>query len=269
MAEDKICAVDATWLLHRAHHSKSPHQVTMIVNWICGYVISTRSTHLAVCFDTGKSFRYDLYKDYKANRHKLIVNEPTPVAHPHDYYEELVRTLENLRIPVVTRLRMEADDLLATIGKQAPRSVLVTKDKDQLQCISETCDVLQPGVMGNPDVLLTLKSFQADRGLTPAQFLDVQTLMGDKVDNIPQLITPAKARNIVLQHGSVKAWINSADTPDKELLSRVLLNRKLVKMLTDCIPGFDMRDFVIPKGQSTKIVKYQEMVNSKKSLFGF
>lgn len=272
MADEKICGVDATWLLHRAHHSKSPHQVTMIVNWICTYVMQTRSTHMAVCFDTGKSFRYDLFKDYKANRHKLEAGEEPPTSDAGDYYDELRTTLDILRIPVVTKRGMEADDLLATIGACADNSVLVSKDKDQLQCLTGDCSILQPGVMGNPDVFIDLKSFKAGWGMTPAQFLDVQTLMGDATDNIPALLTPAVAKRLVLKYGSIKAWMNSGkEPPTQNFVKKMVLNRKLVKMLTGCF-DFDMDKFKIPKRPSspTKIDKYMELVNSvgKKSLFG-
>lgn len=272
MIQEKICAIDATWLMHRAHNTMSAQKVTMIVNWICGYVMQTRSTHLAACFDTGKSFRYGLYKEYKANRHKLADGEDPPTSNANDYYTELRATLEMLRIPVVSKLGLEADDILATIGAQASCSVLVSKDKDQLQGLSKTCSIMQPGVMGNLDVFINLPTFVKSRGITPAQFLDIQTLMGDKTDNIPELLTPAVARKLVLKHGSIKAWMNSGATPPtREFVQRMQLNRKLVKMLTDCVP-FDMSKFKIPSGPTapTKILKYLEMVNSvgKKSLFG-
>lgn len=233
---------------------------------------------MAVCFDTGKSFRYGLFKDYKANRHKGVevtyddAEAGAPSGEASDYFDELVSTLQMLNIPVVVKPTLEADDLLATIGFQAPRSVLVSKDKDQLQGITANCSILQPGVQGNPDVLVDLQSFKAGWNMTPAQFLDVQTLMGDKTDNIPQLVTPAVAKKRILKYGSIKGWLASGEEPpDQTLLDALKLNRKLVRMLTDCFE-FDMALFKIPKApkKPTKISKYMELVNSvgKKSLFG-
>ena len=96
--------------------------------------------------------------------------------------------------------------------------------------------------------------------------------MGDKTDNIPPLLTPAVAKKLVLKYGSIKAWMNSGkEPPTREFIQRMQLNRKLVKMLTNCFE-FDMDKFKIPLAPRTptKISKYLEMVNSvgKKSLFG-
>lgn len=225
---------------------------------------------MAVCLDYGKSFRYDLYEAYKASRDKTGADEgPRPADHPYAYFDELVVTMEKLNIPVVYKKRMEADDLLATIGHHARKSVLVSKDKDQFQCLSATCEILQPGVQGQPDKLYTVESFTKEFRLTPKQYLDYQTLIGDKIDNIPALYTPAVARVLILGHGSLVNYLRKTKLTLKEV-EAVNLNRKLVKMRTDCFE-FDISMYRVPKApkRATKNTKYMEMIGSvgKKSLF--
>ena len=112
---------------------------------------------------------------------------------------------------------------------------MLTRDKDNLQCITDECNVIRPGVSGIPDVRIGYEELANEYyGFTPAQYLDFQTLLGDKVDNIPKILTPAKAAKTVLEYGSLKAWLERNPDFIEEHGEALMLNRKLVRLVTDC-----------------------------------
>ena len=137
-------------------------------------------SHLAVIFDhSGKSFRNDLYDQYKANR------PPAP--------EDLVPQFPLIRdatrafgVPCIELENYEADDLIATYTRQArdagARVTIVSSDKDLMQLIED----------GQVTLFDTMKNKRIDSegvrekfGVTPDKVIEVQALIGDSVDNVP------------------------------------------------------------------------------------
>lgn len=266
----RIVAVDGTWLMHRAFHVRPSAVPYMVFGWICRFAVTRRATHIVACFDSGRSFRHDIYDGYKANR-----GESSPIK---EYTPVLSSMLAKANIGAIYGDTFEADDLLATIGnfptlRQAGldcKVELVTPDKDNLQCITEFCQVLRPGVSGKPDVLWGLDKLASEMyGLLPRQYLDLQTLFGDKTDCIPQLMTPAKASRIIKEHGSLMAYLKADEafaSKNAEALNR---NRKLVKLLKGCV-DFEPEHFQVAKiksGLDFKSDWYSQLTSSKKSLF--
>ena len=134
--------------------------------------------------------------------------------------------------------RYEADDVLATAGHQGEKYfkevLLGTPDKDNLQCITEKCKILKIGVSKNPDKIIGLPELYADHGFTPAQFLDFQTLIGDKTDNVVGVTTPAPAKKMILEYGSLKEWLMRNPDYVEENGKVLMRTRKLVKLVKDC-----------------------------------
>jgi DNA polymerase I len=269
----KIVAIDATWLMHRAYHVRPVSVPYMVFNWICRFAVERKATHLVACFDSGRSFRHDIYDQYKSNR-----GEDSPVS---AYRPALEALLTKANIGFILGGVHEADDLLATIGHSAlmisifghdVKAELVTPDKDNLQCITQSCRVLRPGVSGNPDVLWDLAKLASEvHGFLPRQYLDWQTLIGDGVDTIPQIVTPGKAAKLILKHGSLKQYLESEEssnlvaTYEKEIRR----NRKLVKLLTNCFE-FDPELYKVSEvkpGLDFRSEWYAHLTTKRKSLF--
>lgn len=127
----------------------------------------------------GKNFRHDIYPLYKANR------DATP--------EDLIRQMEPIE-RMVAALGMslevsdgcEADDCIASLAARLSKErpvVIVSGDKDLKQCLGPNIFMWDPAF--KEEKLLTSDQFTKESGLTPAQWADVQALVGDTSDNIP------------------------------------------------------------------------------------
>ena len=139
----------------------------------------TAATHIAVIFDAGAhTFRNDLYDQYKANRPPL----------PEDLRPQFPLTRDATRAFNVACIEMdgyEADDIMATLAVQAQAAgggcTIISSDKDLMQMIGPGIDMFDP--MKNktigPDEVF--EKF----GVDPGRVVDVQSLAGDGVDNVP------------------------------------------------------------------------------------
>lgn len=142
-----------------------------------------RPDYLAVSFDLGRTFRDDLYSDYKGTREKM----PDDL---HAQIERIKQVVATLAIPVLTAEGYEADDVLGTVAAQAAQTgvevVILTGDRDLLQLVTERVRVRLPGrTARDPDTLYTPALVQEKFGVTPDQFVDYKALIGDASDNIP------------------------------------------------------------------------------------
>lgn len=138
--------------------------------------------YLAVVFDTGKTFRDEIYPDYKATREKM----------PDDLrpqIERIRRLIDTFNIPRLERDGYEADDVLGSVAKSAIEQGLGVKiftgDRDLLQLVNERVIVNLPGrsLADAKDYLSADVKESLD--VRPDQVIDYKALMGDSSDNIP------------------------------------------------------------------------------------
>ncbi len=184
-------------------------------------------THLAVILDaSGKSFRNDIYPEYKANR-------PPP---PEDLVPQfpLIRdATKAFSLPCIEELGLEADDLIASYARAAQDKgwdvTIVSSDKDLMQLISEKHG---PNGPARIDMLDTMKNqrIYTDEvhekfGVAPDLVGDVLALMGDSVDNVPGIygIGPKTASKLIAEHGSLAAALDYAPEMKKSKLKERLL----------------------------------------------
>ena len=244
---DKLLLVDGNSLLYRAyfafggggvslsHDGRPTHATYGFLNMLTRAIVDITPTHLAVCFDMrGKTFRHDLYSDYKATR------KPTP----EDLIAQLADTreiLSELGIAVVQKQGFEADDLIGALSKRMP-SIILTADKDAFQLIRDGVELAltKSGVT-------TLDIWNESRvtreiGLTPTQMIDLKAIMGDASDNIPGAkgIGEKGATALVTQFGNVAKIYENLDSikgalkqklQDSE--SQVMLSLQLAKINCD------------------------------------
>jgi DNA polymerase-1 len=254
----RTLGVDGNWVLHRAFHTqnyeaKDPGAIILrnFVSIVSKDALNARATRVLVGFDGSRIFRHKLYPEYKANR-------PTPAdgRSPYDYLEGLLQYLGECGIPYRQHHKYEADDLMCTLKHVSEGPVWISsKDKDSYQYVDERVTLIDSTAKPEPRIL-RYKDIERVFGVRPELALDLQTLIGDTMDNVPQLMSRAKAVKGLKEWGSLKKWM-SGDREVNKILSKskdqLILNRKLVKLVKD-IPDVEAS---VPKWNSSK-----EMPNS-------
>ncbi len=141
-----------------------------------------RPEYLAVAFDTGKTFRNDIFPEYKATRAKM----------PDDLRNQIERIrqiIDAFDIPRLEKEGAEADDVLGTIARQAVEKGLgvkiITGDRDLLQLVSDRVIVNLPGRSMADAKDYTENEVIDKMGVPPNKVIELKGLMGDPSDNIP------------------------------------------------------------------------------------
>ncbi len=214
-----LILVDGSSYLYRAFHvpnlqhlSTSSGQPTGaiygVVNMLNKLLNDERPKHMAVVFDAkGKTFRHDMYKDYKANR-------PPMPEELQQQIEPLHNIVQALGLPLILEPGVEADDVIGTLAKRAAeqgRQVLVsTGDKDMAQLVNDHVTLVNTMTNTKMDASGVKKKF----GVTPSQIIDYLTLTGDKSDNIPGVpsVGPKTAAKWLNEHESLDGVIENSDT---------------------------------------------------------
>ena len=140
-------------------------------------------THVAVAFDTSApTFRHERYSNYKAGR-------PPMPDELRQQFPLVKRILKSFKIPYVEKDRWEADDLIGTMSRVATEAgmdtLVVTGDRDELQLVSDTVNVLMYSGFGNTKVYGIDEFRDRYAGLMPSSLPDIKALQGDPSDNIP------------------------------------------------------------------------------------
>ncbi len=223
-------------------------------------------THLAVILDaSSKSFRNEIYDQYKANR-------PPP---PEDLVPQFPLIRDATRafsLPCIEVLGFEADDLIASYARAATERgwdvTIVSSDKDLMQLIGKCSDKADGSGGGCIDMLDTMKNLRIDVpeviekfGVVPELVGDVLALMGDSVDNVPGIrgIGPKTATKLIQEHGNLEAALAAAPEMKAGKLRESLieqadmarLSRVLVQLKEDCELPMPLDDFKlgqIPQG---------------------
>jgi DNA polymerase I len=138
--------------------------------------------YLAVSFDLGRTFRDDLFPEYKGTRDKM----PDELSVQIDRIQEVVRIF---KIPILTAENFEADDVLGTAARLAVEAgadvKIITGDRDLLQLATEHITINLAGQKLSEAKDYGPAEVQARYGLNPQQFIHFKALVGDKSDNIP------------------------------------------------------------------------------------
>ena len=223
--EKRLYLIDGYGFVFRAYHSirelNAPDGTP--VNAVYGFtnmllklrqrVRPNNGDYMLVVFDAGrKTFRNEIYSDYKANR---------PPA-PEDLVPQfpLVReAAEAIGLPTATIEGYEADDIIATCAlqgkEQGMKVTIVSSDKDLMQLVDD--DIHMFDAMKDKDI--NPKEVEEKFGVMPEKVLDVLALMGDSSDNIPGVpgIGPKTAAELLNQFGNLDEVLAQAETiPQKK-----------------------------------------------------
>jgi len=206
---------------------------------------------IAVCFDLGRpAYRHDVYAGYKANRR----------TSPDEFSSQmpLVReVLSALRIPVVEVAGYEADDVIATLVREARDEELpvlvVTGDRDNLQLIDDEHDVrVMMTRRGITDTAIYDEAAVTERyGVPPERYIDLAALRGDPSDNLPGVpgVGDKTATKLVQTYGGAEEVVAHADEQRGKLRENllahgddVLRNKQLMRLRDDVPLPVGVRD---------------------------
>jgi DNA polymerase-1 len=199
-----------------------------------------KPTHIAVAFDVSRrSFRSEKYADYKANR----ASSPADFAGQVSLAKEV---LAALRIPVVEQEGYEADDVIATLARQARdagMAVLIsTGDRDAFQLVDPNVTVLY-AIRGVSELArMDPAAVGAKYGVPPERYRDLAALVGETSDNLPGVpgVGPKTAAKWITQYGSLDGLVARVDEIKgkageslREHLADVLRNYEINRLIDD------------------------------------
>ncbi|TWU18017.1 5'-3' exonuclease [Allorhodopirellula heiligendammensis] len=224
--------IDGNNMVHRDFHATKDNPgrfVPGIERRIAAIRELWKPIEIVVAFDSGRTFRHDLFAGYKAGR--------TPAPEVADCLERAMALLLDLCVPCVAATGFEADDVIATLARRATlleqRAVIVSADKDLHQCIVPG-SVTQVTAMRRSGSALDCDVINADRlqakyGVTPAQWVDYRVMIGDKSDGIDGIkgVGPATAREILKHHAGLDEFFRREE--GQFLTAKEKAGRRLVK----------------------------------------
>lgn len=177
--------------------------------------------YLAVAFDPPKkSFRFDIYKEYKANRAKM----PDDLKSQIEEIKNLVATLD---IPVLINNKYEADDVLGTIANNYAADdlevVLVTGDKDAYQLIEDNVSIYANTKGISEHIIYDANKVKEKLGITPDQVIDYMAMVGDTSDNVPGIkgIGAKTAEKLISEYGSLDNIYKNIDQIKGKLKEKI------------------------------------------------
>ena len=244
---ETLYIIDGYSQFFRAYYARRPYQTSPVTGeptkLVAGFadilmslIRNESPTWLAVALDVSGdkgTFRSQIDAEYKGNREKA----------PDDFGPQVDRCfqmLDLLDIPMIGIEGVEADDVIATIARRISGQAgdvnvrIISSDKDLTQVINDKVELFDPskGVRTPSDVF----KFE---GVEPHHVLDILSLMGDSVDNIPGIpgIGPKTAAKLILQYGDIEGIYEHIEemTPKRREnleggFERLEMNRKLVRL---------------------------------------
>jgi DNA polymerase-1 len=251
MAQKRLLLIDGHSMAYRAFFALPAENFTTAqgqhTNAIYGFATmlisllkDEKPTHVAVAFDVSrKTFRTDIFPDYKANRAKT----PDEFRSQMSFLNDLVK---GFGITQFALEGYEADDLIATITKQAEREgaevLICTGDRDSFQLVTNKTTVLYPKRGVSEMARMTPEAVQEKYGMSPDQYPDFAALRGDPSDNLPSIpgVGEKTAAKWIVEYGSLQELISNVDKVGgkvgqslRENINDVIRNRELTQLIHD------------------------------------
>lgn len=238
----KLVLIDGHSILHRAFYGVQDltnargfhtNAIYGFLNIMFKFLEEEKPDFLAVAFDVhAPTFRHEMYEAYKGTRKPMPeeLREQVPV---------MKEVLKAMKIVIVEKAGLEADDILGTLAKNAQSQgmevTLISGDRDLLQIADEHIKIRIPKTkMGKTEVEdYYPEDVKAAYQVTPLQFIDLKALMGDTADNIPGVpkVGLKTATELMIEYGSLENIYAHVDEISKKSIRESLIqNRELADL---------------------------------------
>jgi DNA polymerase-1 len=260
VAEPKeLILVDGSSYLFRAFHALPPLEsskgqqtgaVKGVINMIRSLIKNHPDSNIAVVFDAkGKTFRSDVYPEYKAHR-------PPMPDELRSQIQPIHQIIEAMGLPMLIIPGVEADDVIGTLAVRATaagmKSLISTGDKDLAQLVNGNVTLMN--TMTNE--ILDIPGVEKKFGIGPKLIIDYLALMGDKADNIPGVpsVGPKTAVKWLLEYGSMEKIIDNAEAVGGKVGEKLRENIEQLRL------SYDLATIKLDVEVDTKI---EELVHGK------
>ena len=275
----KLFLVDAMAHIYRAFYApmvrmNAPSGIPTKVPFLFANIVRRlikdyQPEYIGVVFDTSKpTFRDKLFEAYKAQRPPM----PDEMSMQLPYVRRLC---EAMSLPILELDGFEADDVIGTVAKQAANKKLdvfvISNDKDMMQLVNSGVRVLRTGSGGaKADTLVDAKKVEEILGVPPERVIDLMSLLGDTVDNIPGAkgIGEKGATELIQKYGTVENALKHAEeVPNKryrealrQQKEQVLMSKQLATIDTDVPLELDLNKLQMREPDATALVSlYREL----------
>ena len=251
MATKRLLLIDGHSMAYRAFFALPAENFTTAqgqhTNAIYGFATmlisllkEEKPTHVAVAFDVSrKTFRTEIFPDYKANRAKT----PDEFRSQMSFLHELVKGFGISQFEIEG---YEADDIIATITKRAEKEgadvLICTGDRDSFQLVTSQTTVLYPKRGVSEMARMTPDAVFEKYGMTPEQYPDFAALRGDPSDNLPSIpgVGEKTAAKWIVEYGSLQELLKQVDVVGGKVgeslranIENVKRNRELTQLIHD------------------------------------
>ena len=287
MSKGRLLLIDGHSMAYRAFFALPAENFTTAqgqhTNAIYGFATmlisllkDEKPSHVAVAFDVSrKTFRTDIFPEYKANRAKT----PDEFRSQMSYLNDLVT---GFGIRQFALEGYEADDLIATITKRAEKDgmdvLICTGDRDSFQLVTEKTTVLYPKRGVSEMARMTPSAVQEKYAMTPDQYPDFAALRGDPSDNLPSIpgVGEKTAAKWIIEYGSLQELISNVDKVAgkvgqslRDNINDVIRNRELTQLVHDAPVDFDLSELAwsgVVESDLTKLFEQLEFRTLKDRL---
>ena len=232
---NELVLVDGSSYLYRAFHALPPlvtsrgqptGAVKGVINMIRALMKSCGHSNIAIVFDAkGKTFRNDIFKEYKAHRPPMPDDLKSQIKPIHNI-------ISAMGLPLLVIEGVEADDVIGTLSLQATdegiNTLISTGDKDLAQLVNQRVTLINTMTNEILDPDGVVKKF----GVEPFQIVDYLALMGDKSDNIPGVpgVGPKTALKWLQEYDSMEGIIENAEEIGGKVGERLRDNFGLLRL---------------------------------------
>jgi len=264
-----LILVDGSSYLYRAYHIPALQRLTNarkeptgavygVINMLRKLLTDYEPVQMAVVFDAkGKTFRHDMYKEYKANRPPM----------PDDLrcqIEPLHKVVVALGLPLISVTGVEADDVIGTLARQASKkkveTLISTGDKDLAQLVNPYVTLIN--TMTN--LVMDEQGVEDKFEVTPQQIVDYLALIGDTSDNIPGVpsVGPKTAVKWLKQHKTLANIVKHADDVKGKVgeklrasLEQIPMSKDLATIRCELKLDVAIKDLKIQKPNNEKLLE--------------
>lgn len=260
-SDNTVYILDSYGLIYRAYYALFNHPLTnkkgdnisavvIFFRNLKALLTKYKPAYLAAAFDSRtKTFRHQLYSEYKATRNKT----PEDLLAQVPWIEEI---LTALGVPVLRCDGFEADDVIATVAKKCAQKKMdcriLSGDKDLLQLVTETCKEMQPDKTSGGWETTGTDEVIAKWGIPPGKILDYLSLVGDASDNVPGVkgVGDKTALKLLSDYGDLDGIYAHADEIKGALGNKIradkesaYFSKKLITLRDDVPLDIDFDDF--------------------------